>query len=315
MKKIFLLISIALFTLTLNAQDLPSGGKEKIKMLDNLHNGLSRMLTFDQMIPPYGIEVTYQKTTHLIFPSAVKYVDLGSNDIIAGKADGTENVIRIKSAVEGFTDETNCAVVCEDGSFYSFNVRYSNEPVKLNIEMKDFLHSYTEDSKIPNNRLEVYLQELGNESPLLVNLIMKSIYHKDKRYVKHIGCNRFGIQALVKGIFTYNDMMYYHTEISNNSNISFYIDFIRFKVVDKKLSKRTAMQETIVYPVRAYNYVTVVNGNKSVRTVWAMQKFTIPDDKVLQIEIVEKDGGRNQLFVLDNSDINAAKIVDELKVK
>ena len=35
-------------------------------------------LTFDRMIPPYGLEVTYDKTTHIIFPSSVRYVDLGS---------------------------------------------------------------------------------------------------------------------------------------------------------------------------------------------------------------------------------------------
>ena len=37
---------------------------------------------------PYGVEVTFAKTVHIIFPAAVRYVDLGSNHIIAGKADG-----------------------------------------------------------------------------------------------------------------------------------------------------------------------------------------------------------------------------------
>lgn len=30
------------------------------------------------MIPPHGLEITYDKTVHVIFPSSVKYVDLGS---------------------------------------------------------------------------------------------------------------------------------------------------------------------------------------------------------------------------------------------
>lgn len=78
-----------------------------------------------RMIIPYGIEVTFGKTVHIILPSQVRYVDLGSNDIIAGKADGAENVVRIKAAVEGFAGETNFSVICEDGSFYSFNAKYA----------------------------------------------------------------------------------------------------------------------------------------------------------------------------------------------
>lgn len=44
--------------------------------------------------PPYALEVTFNKTTHVIFPSAIRYVDLGSADLLAAKADGTENVLR-----------------------------------------------------------------------------------------------------------------------------------------------------------------------------------------------------------------------------
>ena len=39
------------------------------------------------------------KTVHVIFPSEVRYVDLGSPDLIAGKADGAENVIRVKACL------------------------------------------------------------------------------------------------------------------------------------------------------------------------------------------------------------------------
>lgn len=59
----------------------------------DLYHGLTKKLTFDRMIPPHGLEVTYDKTVHVIFPAAVRYVDLGSPNLIAGKADGTENVI------------------------------------------------------------------------------------------------------------------------------------------------------------------------------------------------------------------------------
>lgn len=50
--------------------------------------------------------------------------------------------------------------------------------------------------------MNIYFRELGNESPLLVKLIMQSIYKNNERKVRHLGNKRFGIQFLIKGIYT-----------------------------------------------------------------------------------------------------------------
>ena len=75
-----------------------------------------------QTITLYRIEVAFSKTTHILFPASVLYVDLGSTDIIAGKAAGVENVVRVKATKQGFEDETNFSVITSDGHFYSFDV-------------------------------------------------------------------------------------------------------------------------------------------------------------------------------------------------
>ena len=280
----------------------------------NLYHGLTKKLTFDRMIPPHGLEVTYDKTVHILFPASVKYVDLGSEDLIAGKADGAENVIRVKAAVKNFKKETNMSVITEDGSFYTFNVKYAKEPLMLNIEMADFIHD-GEAVNRPNNAQEIYLKELGSESQMLVRLIMKSIYKQNKREVKHIGCKRFGIQYLLKGIYTHNGLLYFHTEIKNQSNVPFDVDYVTWKIVDKKVAKRTAVQEQVVLPLRAQNYATCVPGKKSERTVFTMAKFTIPDDKCLVVELNEKNGGRHQSFVIENEDLVRANTINELQVR
>ena len=69
---------------------------------NDLYQGITKKLPYRQMVTPYGVQVTFAKTVHIIFPSAVKYVDLGSNYIIAGKADGAENVVRVKATTEAF---------------------------------------------------------------------------------------------------------------------------------------------------------------------------------------------------------------------
>ena len=280
----------------------------------DLYHGLTRKLGFDRMVPPHGLEVTYDKTVHVIFPAEVRYVDLGSPDLIAGKADGAENIIRVKATVRNFPNETNMSVITEDGSFYTFNVKYAAEPLLLNVEMCDFIHDGSTVNR-PNNAQEIYLKELGSESPMLVRLIMKSIHKQNKREVKHIGCKRFGIQYLLKGIYTHNGLLYFHTEIKNQSNVPFDVDYITWKIVDKKVAKRTAVQEQIILPLRAQNYATLVPGKKSERTVFTMAKFTIPDDKCLVVELNEKNGGRHQSFVIENEDLVRAGTINELQVR
>lgn len=70
-----------------------------------------------QQIEPRKIEAGFTKTVHILFPSPVTYIDIGSMDIIAGKADGAENVVRVKAAVRNFAAETNLTVITEDGGF------------------------------------------------------------------------------------------------------------------------------------------------------------------------------------------------------
>ena len=280
----------------------------------DLYEGLTRTVTFDRMVPPYGLEVTFSKTVHLIFPAAIRYVDLGSADIIAGKADGSENVLRVKAALRDFSRETNLAVITEDGSYYTFNVKYADEPTKLNIEMKDFIHDGSEVNR-PNNALDIYLQELGSESPKLVHLISKAIHKDNKRHIKHIGCKAFGIQYLLRGLYTHNGLLYFHTQVKNTSNVPYEVDFVTFKIVDKQVMKRTAIQEQVIFPLRAYDYATTVAGNKDERTVFVFDKFTIPADKVLVVEMHEKSGGRHQTFTVESEDIVRAKVINELKVK
>ena len=271
-------------------------------------------LMLDRMIPPYALEVTFNKTVHVIFPAPIRYVDLGSADLLAAKADGTENVLRVKAALRDFSRESNLSVITEDGNYYTFNVKYADEPVKLSVEMTDFLHD-GEAVNRPNNALAVYMQELGQESPLLVKLIMQSIYKNNDREIKHLGSKRFGIQHTLKGVYTHNGLLYFHLQLKNSSNVPFNIDFITFKIVDKKVAKRTAIQEQVIWPLRAYNNLMVIGGKRTERMVFTLPKFTIPDDKMLVIELNEQEGGRHQRFTVDNADLVRAKVINELKVK
>ena len=308
---LFLTLAFAASILTtVNAQEdvlySPASG--------DLFQGYTRPITYNRMIPPYALEVTFSKTVHLIFPAAVRYVDLGSSDLLAAKADGAENILRVKSAVQGFDRETNLSVITEEGAYYTFNVKYADEPEKLSVEMADFLHGWNVENK-PGNGIPVYLSDLGNESPYVVRLILETIHKNNRTKIRHIGSKNFGIQYLLKGIYSHNELLFFHLHLKNKSTVAYNMDYIVFKIVDKKVAKRTAMQEQIITPIRSYNQVTGVAGKREERTVFALPKFTIPDDKQLIIELMERDGGRNQTLTVENADLVRAEVIDKLTVK
>ncbi|MET7038455.1 conjugative transposon protein TraN [Elizabethkingia miricola] len=261
-------------------------------------------------IEPYKMEVTYDKTSHLIFPTAIRYVDLGSEYLIAGKAEDAENVLRVKATVRDFEPETNFSVITNDGRFYSFNVYYSSYPEAMSY---DLLTMQKAVDKANGN--DVLFEELGNNSPSLAGLLLETIYKKDKRIVKHIGAKSFGIQFILKGIYIHNGKYYFHTELRNRTNVPFQIDFINFKVVDKKVAKRTVVQERPMIPLRTYKPLNEIGGKSTEQNVFLLNQFTIADDKILLIEIFEKNGGRHQTLQIENSDLIKARLIDDMHLK
>lgn len=261
-------------------------------------------------IEPYQMQVTYDKTTHLIFPTAIRYVDLGSEYLIAGKADDAENVLRVKASVKDFETETNFSVITNDGRFYSFNVYYSTCPEALSYDLITMQKAV--DKKNGN---DVLFEELGNNSPSLAGLLLETIYKNNNRIVKHIGAKSFGIQFILKGIYIHNGKYYFHTELRNRTNVPFQIDFINFKVVDKKVAKRTVVQEKPMIPIRTYKPLDEIGGKAIEQNVFLLDQFTIADDKVLLIEIFEKNGGRHQTLQVENSDLIKARLVNDMHLK
>ena len=261
-------------------------------------------------IEPYKMEVTYDKTSHLIFPTGIRYVDLGSEYLIAGKAEDAENVLRVKASVRDFETETNFSVITNDGRFYSFNVYYSSYPDVLSY---DLLTMQKAVDKANGN--DVLFEELGNNSPSLAGLLLETIYKNNKRIIKHIGAKSFGIQFILKGIYIHNGKYYFHTELGNLTNVPFQIDFINFKVVDKKIAKRTVVQERPMTPLRTYKPLDGIKGKLTEQNVFLLDQFTIADDKILQIEIFEKNGGRHQTLQVENSDLIKARLIDDMHLK
>lgn len=267
--------------------------------------------TSRQGLTPRTIEVGFTKTVHILFPAPVTYIDIGSMAIIAGKADGAENVVRVKAAVRDFAEETNLTVITENGGFYTFDARYAENPATSTIEISVVESpaaqpaSAAEPARADEGR--VLLREVGRERPATVKRVLSDIYRQNRADVKGIHTRKYGVELEVRGIYVHNDVIYLHVQIANNTNISFEVDYRRFVVADRKAAKRTAQQQRTIEPLRVCNDPSIVRGHQRQRIVFALPKLTLEEDKILLLEIAEKDGARHQCLEISGKELLGAK--------
>ncbi len=267
--------------------------------------------TSRQELTPRTIEVGFTKTVHILFPAPVTYIDIGSMAIIAGKADGAENVVRVKAAVRDFAEETNLTVITEDGGFYTFDARYAENPTSSTIEIAAAESPAAQPASASEparaDEGHVLLREVGRERPATIKRVLSDIYRQNRADVKGIHTRKYGVEVEVRGIYVHNDVIYLHVQIANNTNISFEVDYRRFVVADRKAAKRTAQQQRIIEPLRVCNDPSIVRGHQRQRIVFALPKLTLEEDKILLLEITEKDGARHQYLEISSKELLGAK--------
>ena len=267
--------------------------------------------TSRQGLTPRTIEVGFTKTVHILFPAPVTYIDIGSMAIIAGKADGAENVVRVKAAVRDFAEETNLTVITEDGGFYTFDARYAENPSMSTIEIaaaeSPAARPASSSEPVRADEGRVLLREVGRERPATIKRVLSDIYRQNRADVKGIHTRKYGVEVEVRGIYVHNDVIYLHVQIANNSNISFEVDYRRFVVADRKAAKRTAQQQRIIEPLRVCNDPSIVRGHQRQRIVFALPKLTLEEEKILLLEIAEKDGARHQCLEISSKELLGAK--------
>lgn len=270
----------------------------------------------NNIVRSYYVELPFNKTVSVIFPTTIRSVDLGSRDIIADKASDVENVLKVKATRNGF-NETNFSVITTDGKFWSFVANYNEQPTVLALNLAANTLTGETVSKSAGN---VFINGSDPKGGIIqfsgVNATQSEVVYnctsilKKGRDVRHLGMEANRMEATLRGVYVKDNVIYYKMNIQNKSNINYDIDYIRFFVVDKTVAKRTSLQEIEVLPFYVYNdAIKTIKGHMAVERVFAFQKFTIPDEKRILVMAGEVNGGRTLSFVINNEDImNADKL-------
>lgn len=257
---------------------------------------LSTVKIFGQEIHESDISVAFNKTSTLVFPFAVESVDRGSQDILAQKVKGVENVLQVKAGSKEFS-ETNLTVITADGNVHLFAVHYCEDP-----EVQARIISSSTKREDAN---WVYFSDNLNEQ--FLSKISKRVLSTTSRTEK--ANMKYKIKLSLKGIFVHNDFIFYKIQIKNSSNINYDIQSVRFYIKDRQKVKRTAIQEIGVDPVHIQSQSFQVKGNAKIEMVYVLPKLTIPDAKRLSIELYETNGGRHLKLDVGNNTIVKARAV------
>lgn len=234
------------------------------------------------VITHFHLPVSYNTTTVLIFPAAVRPVDRGDRDIIAQKQPGVENVLKVKAARKAFT-ETNLHVFTADGKVFAFDVTYTDslsatyDLSRLTTPVGPIPDStvvFFSDQPVNSAQMEDYIHRLSSLPP------------------RHTETTRTSEMVLrLDRIGLASNLLLFRLTLSNKSNLDYSLDFVRLYIRDRERVKRSSIQERELYPIYEDSLKTVP-GNSSATHFLALPAFTLPQGKEFLIEAYEKNGGR-----------------------
>jgi conjugative transposon TraN protein len=231
----------------------------------------------------YKLEITYNKTSNLVFPSPIASIDRGSPDIIAQKAGGAENILRVKAGIKGF-EETNLSVITGDGKLYSFLVCYAAQPPYLSVNLT-----------LPE---KAFLPQAGTTPDVSTPVDAKGLHGLSERALHQqsnvrVRTKRAKMEAVLEGLYVKENLLFFRLQLHNHSSIGYDLEGLRFSIRDSKVAKRTASQEVEVPPVLITGGEGGVNGKGKASLVAVLPKQTLPDGQYLHIDVAERGGGRH----------------------
>lgn len=221
------------------------------------------------------IEVTTNKTTSLVFPSAIVSIDRGSEHILVQKS--TVQVLKVK-ADSVFADTTNLTVITTDGKLYSFLVVYRSSPTVLTFD-------------------------LGAGKNILNDTLLTALTQKVRAADHRLYGIRYSSgQVLIRaqGIYTNGNVIAVKLRIDNRSTLSYEIGGVSALVSGGRTAKRRAVQDREVAILLTDKATNTVREKQSLVVVVIIPKAGLVPGQSLQIHVQEKGSERHLHLELPN---------------
>ena len=239
------------------------------------------------------LTVNEKVTTVITATEPIRFVDI-STDKIAGDQP-INNTIRLKPKEAGHEDGEVLAIVT------IVTERYRTQYALLYTTR---MQEAVTDKEVQPIEMTAYRNPAVSLSTEDMYRFARQVWLSPARY-RNVSRRQHRMTMRLNNIYAVGDYFFIDFSIENRTNIRFDIDEIRVKLADKKVSKATNSQVIELVPeMELEQRESFLHGY---RNVLVIKKMTFPNDKVLTIEVSEKQiSGRTIALNIDYEDVLCA---------
>ena len=249
--------------------------------------GANAQTTYEEM---ELLTVNEQVTTIITATEPIRFVDI-STDKVAGDQP-ISNTIRLKPKEAGHADGDVLAIVTIVTERY--RVQYALiYTTRLQEAVTDKEVQMEEQQPFHNPAVSLSTEDMYR--------FARQIWTSPARY-RDVSNRKHRMIMRLNNIYAVGEYFFIDFSVENRTDIRFDIDEIRVKLADKKVSKATNSQIIELKPEMMLEKTkSFLHGYRNVMVV---RKMTFPNDKVLTIEMSEKQiSGRTISVNIDYEDV------------
>ena len=249
--------------------------------------GTNAQTTYEEM---ELLTVNEQVTTVITATEPIRFVDI-STDKVAGDQP-ISNTIRLKPKEAGHADGDVLAIVTIVTERY--RVQYALiYTTRLQEAVTDKEVQMEEQQPFHNPAVSLSTEDMYR--------FARQIWTSPARY-RDVSKRQHRMTMRLNNIYAVGEYFFIDFSVENRTDIRFDIDEIRVKLADKKVSKATNSQIIELKPEMMLEKTkSFLHGYRNVMVV---RKMTFPNDKVLTIEMSEKQiSGRTISVNIDYEDV------------
>lgn len=261
---------------------------------------VSIMATAQNQILLDTIYANDTKTVALFFPEPIRQGITGSENFVFSYNKEKEQYFGLLQATPG--NGSNLLVISKDGSIFSYIVSYKEHLSKLNYfvsvsesigneKPQDTLKSDHEKKVFDNFKFNYYQEFCA----YLLNQKQRLGFIREKDN---------GIILSIENIVFDREELYVVIKIENTSSLDYDLNYLNLSINTRKKGKKKSLQSLIKEPLYVHNLPDKISENGVERIVIVLSKFSISNERVVVLELDEKDGERNVKLSIPHQTIN-----------
>ena len=239
------------------------------------------------------LTVNDQVTTVITASEPIRFVDISTDKVVGDQP--INNTIRLKPKDNVYADGEVLAIVTIVTERY--RTQYA---LVYTTRMRE---AVTDKEILPRER-EAYNNPAVSMSTAEMTRYARRIWNSPAK-IRNVATKAHRMTMRLNNIYAVGDYFFIDFSIDNRTNIRFDIDEMRIKLADKKLAKATNAQTIELAP--ALILESAKTFRHGYRNVVVVKKMTFPNDKILTVEMTEKQiSGRNISLNIDYEDVLSA---------